>query len=600
MSDSWGYKIEDPVKYENLRIIDVLRDIGSGSMVLPPIQRKAVWKEKQITDFFDSILRGYPLNNFLFWRLKKSFVNARKMSLYKFLTVYDQRDNYNEAVGKPLLSGSGDSPKDTSRQAAYDPDTEIIAVLDGQQRLTALNVALQGCLRLKKPYKNEYPEKQLYLVFHPLTETAAEDDEEGAPSGFAGVNPKFQFLSAEEEASLPKEWHRVKVKDIIKYPESEQTKMLRELERNRQFSDDEADVCGLLWQKIRLEKVINACYIQRGETKGDAMSDVLRIFVRINSGGTQLAKTDLLFSTVVSYWDDAREKLEQLDKEIKAEHYEFNTDFYMRACLYVLDISSGLTPEVFEKQDNVQKIQQNWTKIREAITGVIVFLRDTGYSWGAISSWNALLPLIYCRFHGGSAYLSKCQTEFVKYLAVAQLKSLFGRGSNTTLTSIRAAMRADLFTAESKQYFSWDWLLTKLSNQLAAQMTCTEADLEEWFTTDKGSVTFQVLSLLYPRRNDLVYHQDHLHPQSLCQDLDKELRRQSNYLSNLQLLSGPKNQAKSAMQLKDWAQKQRENKQMIDLYFPEDVSLELADCQVFWQARKELMLRQLRSILAIY
>jgi len=36
----------------------------------PAIRREIVWKLDQILQFFDSILRGYPISSFLFWELK--------------------------------------------------------------------------------------------------------------------------------------------------------------------------------------------------------------------------------------------------------------------------------------------------------------------------------------------------------------------------------------------------------------------------------------------------------------------------------------------------------------------------------------------------
>ena len=45
------------------------------SYFLPDIQRDYVWlnnpQEKKIEQLFDSILRGYPIGTFLFWKLKK-------------------------------------------------------------------------------------------------------------------------------------------------------------------------------------------------------------------------------------------------------------------------------------------------------------------------------------------------------------------------------------------------------------------------------------------------------------------------------------------------------------------------------------------------
>ena len=42
------------------------------------------------------------------------------------------------------------------------------------------------------------------------------------------------------------------------------------------------------------------------------MDAVLDVFVRVNSGGTVLSKSDMLFSTVVSKWTAARNEFDDL------------------------------------------------------------------------------------------------------------------------------------------------------------------------------------------------------------------------------------------------------------------------------------------------
>ncbi|GAA9704140.1 hypothetical protein VN0045_13130 [Helicobacter pylori] len=48
---------------------------------LPDIQREYVWlqkaDEKKIEQLFDSILRGYPIGSFLFWKLQKEDIAKR-------------------------------------------------------------------------------------------------------------------------------------------------------------------------------------------------------------------------------------------------------------------------------------------------------------------------------------------------------------------------------------------------------------------------------------------------------------------------------------------------------------------------------------------
>ena len=60
-----------------------------------------------------------------------------------------------------------------------------------------------------------------------------------------------------------------------------------------------------LYERLKINELIN--YF---EVTGDSMDDVLDIFVRVNSGGTILSKTDLLFSTIVAYWQSARDEID--------------------------------------------------------------------------------------------------------------------------------------------------------------------------------------------------------------------------------------------------------------------------------------------------
>ena len=51
------------------------------------------------------------------------------------------------------------------------------------------------------------------------------------------------------------------------------------------------------------------------QVRENDLENILKIFVRVNSGGTILSKTDLLFSTVVATWSAGRDKIEKLNKD---------------------------------------------------------------------------------------------------------------------------------------------------------------------------------------------------------------------------------------------------------------------------------------------
>jgi uncharacterized protein with ParB-like and HNH nuclease domain len=114
-------------------IAKALQLIHRHEFVLPAIQREFVWSTDQICMLFDSLMRGYPFGSFLFWKVEKA--NTRKYVFYDVIRDYHERDRAHCEV--MTLPG----------------DTGVTAVLDGQQRLTSLNIGLAGSLAEKLPHK---------------------------------------------------------------------------------------------------------------------------------------------------------------------------------------------------------------------------------------------------------------------------------------------------------------------------------------------------------------------------------------------------------------------------------------------------------------
>ena len=109
----------------------------------------------------------YPIGTFLFWKVGKEVVNEKNYSMYQFIKDYHERDYCNNPPApKPLLNAV--------------PGENIYAVLDGQQRLTSLYIALQGSYRSKLPKKHwnnddAYPYRELYINLRHFGEDADEE-----------------------------------------------------------------------------------------------------------------------------------------------------------------------------------------------------------------------------------------------------------------------------------------------------------------------------------------------------------------------------------------------------------------------------------------
>ena len=186
--------------YEKKSIRIIIDNINKRYIYIPAIQRKYIWNDLQITKLMDSIMLGYPIGTFLFWKVKKTIVNQKEYSMYEFIKEYHDRDNnINPPAPKPIIGND---------------DETIWAVLDGQQRLTSLYIALQGSISRKIPYKkwkndNAFPKKELYFNL----QSKDIDNED--------ISYEFKFLTLEEvnKNKNNKTWYRVK--DILKYSTNE-------------------------------------------------------------------------------------------------------------------------------------------------------------------------------------------------------------------------------------------------------------------------------------------------------------------------------------------------------------------------------------------
>ena len=87
-------------------------EIEKGSVKIPQFQRDFVWTKQKSAELLDSILKGYPIGTFIFWKTKEELRAIRNI-------------------------GGLELPK--TPKGDY-----ILYVLDGQQRLTSLFAAVKG------------------------------------------------------------------------------------------------------------------------------------------------------------------------------------------------------------------------------------------------------------------------------------------------------------------------------------------------------------------------------------------------------------------------------------------------------------------------
>lgn len=110
------------------QVEQLVSGVSTGQIQLPDLQRPFVWPASKVRDLFDSMYRGYPVGELMFWDV---------------------------AADGETRGISADTRLTASHQ-----------IIDGQQRLTSLYAAMQG-----HPVRDDaYRQRTIVISFNPFTE----------------------------------------------------------------------------------------------------------------------------------------------------------------------------------------------------------------------------------------------------------------------------------------------------------------------------------------------------------------------------------------------------------------------------------------------
>ncbi|MBW2319889.1 MAG: DUF262 domain-containing protein [Deltaproteobacteria bacterium] len=581
------------MSYETAKIIaEIIEDIHRKKYLLPSIQREFIWTTYQIERLFDSLMRDYPIGSFLFWKVQKDKV--KDYAFYELLREYHERDN----THNPKANVSGDD--------------EITAILDGQQRLTSLYVGLKGSYAYKLPRKRwdndlAFPRRELFLNL--LNKS---DDPE--------FEYAFKFLTDIEAENNDEDHFWFKVGDILDMKELSQVNSF--LIRNGIFDTSRYDPDQSDFANNALSKLYNIIHMKPTISyfleHSEKLDKVLNIFIRINSGGTELSYSDLLLSIASAQWEekDARDEIINFVDDINAvgDGFNFNKDFVLKTCLVLSDIKDiAFKVDNFNKL-NMLKIERNWDDITQAIRLSVNLAFSFGYNRETLTSNNALIPIAYYlkkiglpRNFTKSTNTTEDRRTIQRWLLLSLLKRAFSGQPDNVLRPIRKILN------ESDDGFPQNKIVDHFKGTNKT-IVFSEEDIDSLVDYKYGqSFTFSVMCLLYPSfdfRNK--FHVDHIFPRSfftyyrlkkrgISEDKINTYLLHYNYLGNLQFLEDIPNIEKQDMDFHEWLDKicrnETDRKEYMDKHFIPDVDISFDNFIEFFEEREKLIIAQLRSIL---
>ena len=222
--------------------------IRRGEIALPDIQRPFRWKSTKVRDLFDSMYRGFPVGNLIFW-LTGAETDARRIGT--------------------------DTPEAAPR----------LMIVDGQQRLTSLYAVLTG----KKVFREDYTDSRIRIAFRP------KDGRFEVANATVKRNPEFI-----PDVSIL--WAGGSLVENVR-------EFLRRLEESR---GDLGNDQRLILEKAieRLSNLRNYPFRAIELDSTTAEVKVADIFVRINSEAVRLVQADFILTLMSVWWDEGRKELE--------------------------------------------------------------------------------------------------------------------------------------------------------------------------------------------------------------------------------------------------------------------------------------------------
>lgn len=518
--------------------IAVLLPKLNNSWYLPALQREFVWDIKRICELFDSLMRAYPISSLLTWKVPD---DARDdVEVYRFL-------NQGSNVGAH-----------NTRDRAYGAK-ELTFVLDGQQRLTSLLIGLKGTYEIHRKRARTGENQRLHLDLLRDGETA---DDQGL------VSFGFEFRANSTSTTRGSEWFEVA--RILRYEDKLDTLLDETRTKLARFHLTEQETDLALRNLSRLHSVVykDESLTYHTETQGD-QERMLEIFVRANSGGEPLSKSDLLLSNLTVHWKgmNAREEVKEyvdllndkLNRGISKSLWKasLSQDFVLKACLVLLDLPIAYRISSFNKA-TCDRISDYWSDIKAALTQAVEAANWFGIAGPTLTSANALAPIAYYLYRNPEIRLTSegredaAKAQMIRrWLIMALINGVFGGSSDSMLTKLREVIKRH---GENGRMFP------------VPELDAATRDAKKIPTSDRQSikgildlqygkpVTRLAQTLLFDERSwgVIPYECDHIFPQDGFDKYFKQYKELANKFGNLTLLAASANNEKRAAPFEEW------------------------------------------------
>lgn len=375
----------------NLPVSDLVERFDSGEIRLPLMQRDYVWKPKKVVRLLDSLYRRWPIGSFYVWHTQDG---------------HPTRARFGKMLQRRLDSFYG-------------------FLLDGQQRLTSLSLAIQGEAEAEIAQRAFFDLENEDFYLGEMKRTITKRIAAGDPL----VVPLSDLISttADGDGDLHK-----RIEKLI-LALSEQNKIANRAQEI-EYRERLHKLATMLKREVPCE-----------EFTDDHEEDAFELFSRLNKGGTSLSAGDVEAARLASA---ATKKIVEPMRAVVAERemraLGINFVFLLRTLVTVHRGNCSFSKLPRNWADDTGEIEESWHRTEQALRSTVQFIR-TELGWTTrrwLPSTMALIPVAYLLAKNGSSALRGKDAELVKrYLLVSGLRSLFRGSTETAVNTYVNAVR---------------------------------------------------------------------------------------------------------------------------------------------------------------
>lgn len=307
----------------NWNLNQVFQELEQGNMRIPRFQRAYVWERSKIVKLLNSIYHEFPIGSFFLWEANTQMEGfCRDIIEFGFPT-------------KPAAN-------------------KFTFILDGQQRITSLYVALKGKKLGGVDYSNICfnLDKRVFKI--PTLKTE--------PNNI----PAWKIFQ-------PSEFHRL----LVEYSRTDNTELAEAL--------------------ISCNETLNSYPVSIIKSKDMTLDEVVTIFERINQGGKRLSLFDLVHASVWSKDFDLRDRITEFNDEPAIKLWgKIDNEIFTQAL--ALNISNDCV-KIHQLALKNEECKTAWMRTTECIRLAIDFLKNQlGVQGVEIIPYQNIIPVLQYYF----------------------------------------------------------------------------------------------------------------------------------------------------------------------------------------------------------